>query len=205
MFKLDITAKADPARAELVPRVVHVSPICTPRAQQLSPPTLLIPCVSMLDLQTLPDSVVDISPGQTIAGHPHSHLQGDTPQSLTAIPVHLCTFPSPVWWSWSKGKLPEVLSAVWMLVITPHHPRWCFHCHLPKTFKRKGKLCSFFLSFLSPCPRVLLLLCSELPHCVHAAHRKLSGRGAAAPSGNCSYQTALCQKGIIAIIIIIKP
>lgn len=119
------------------------------------------------------------------------------------IPARLCTFPIPAWWSWSKRKLPVVLGAVWMLLITPRHPHCCFRCHLPKPLKGKENLCSFFLSFLSPCPCVLLLLCSELPHRVHAAQRKLSGRGAVAPSGNCSYQTASCQKGII--IIIIKP
>lgn len=123
-----------------------------------------------------------------------------SPWILAMMPVHLCTLPIPVCWSWRKG---EAASGAWCCMDAD-----CYTSASPlvdsltfaKAFQRKGKLCSFFLSFLSSCSCVLLPLCGELLCCVHAARRKLSGCGAAAPSGNCSYQTGLCQKGIIIII-----
>lgn len=67
----------------------------------------------------------------------------------------------------AKGKLLVMLTAAWMLMATPQHPPWQFCWHLPKPLK--GKLYSFFLYFLSSCPRVLLLLCVELPGCPEEA------------------------------------
>lgn len=63
----------------------------------------------------------------------------------------------------AKEKLLAMLAAVRMLTATPQHPHWQFCWHLPKPLK--GKLYSFFLCFLSSCPRVLLLLCTEPPGC----------------------------------------
>lgn len=141
---------------------------------------------------------------RVMPGHPNSHLHGDRSTQPMDFGSDACPLVHP-----SHPCVVELEQRGSCRRCSVLHGHQLLHLGIApvvllaftKAFKRKGKLCSFFLFFLSACPCVLLPRCGELLRCVCAAQRKPSGCGAAAPSGNCSYQTGFCQKGII----IIKP
>lgn len=142
-------------------------------------------------------------PGQTIAGrcqgHPnyHPHRQERTARGFHQGCLSACApFPSLPGGAGAKGKPLAVLGAAPTPTAAPWHRCW----GLPELLKGKENCVPSSSPSFPPVPRVLPR-CGELPRCVRAARRKLSGCGAAALPGNCSYQAGLCQKGII----IIKP
>lgn len=119
---------------------------------------------------------------RVMLGHQIPTLTGPgvhSPRILAVMPHHLCTLPPPAWWSWSEG---EGAGGARSCADADRHTSASPPVVSPafaKAFERKGKFCSFFLSFLSSWPCVLPP-CSELLCSVHAAQRKPSGCGAAA-------------------------
>lgn len=94
---------------------------------------------------------------------PPAQTRAHSPWISSPMSIHLCILPIPAWWSWSKG---EAAGSAWCCPDT----NCCTLASLlgvllafSKAFKRKGKLCSFFLSFLSACPS-----CSPTVRCAPA-------------------------------------